>query len=215
MREIGLLEQRRFPPNNDGIKLSKGYFERRNFVPEEAVHKTPPSNFRTLFEDYRRYVIRQLDLEEYSVNDTDELLDEIELQSKRKNPSVILLQTGEHRRQLLDDNRFENGGNIPNAHYSFSGVPVLTEPTETYTALLLRENESFGIEFVEDEQFLEMTATPGEEADVLDTPTEPLESVPYRNAPQDFVELEIRLRGFIWSKDLDGVIFHIESDRSD
>lgn len=212
LKEIDLLKQKRFPPDTDGIKLSKGYPRRRNFVPEEAVAKSPPSNFREVFEDYRKYILRRLNLEENTVQDIDELLTEIEAQFNGRSPSVILFQVGEHRRRLLDDDRFEHGGDPPNSHYSFNGVPVLTEPTETYTALVLRENESHGVEFVEDEQVLTVTATPGEEADIFDMPNKPLESVPYQNSPHDFVELDIRLRGYIKSEGLDGVLFKMSSD---
>lgn len=212
LKEIDLLKQKRFPPDTDGIKLSKGYPRRRNFVPEEAVAKTPPSDFREVFENYREYVLRRLTLEEKTVQDIDELLTEIEAQFNGRSPTVILFQVGEYRRRLLDDDRFEHGGDLPDSHYTFNGVPVLTEPTETYTALVLRENESYGVEFVEDEQVLTMTATPGEEADIFDMPNKPLESVSFQNAPHDFVELDIRLRGYIKSEGIDGVLFKMRSD---
>jgi len=91
-------------------------------------------------------------------------------------------------------------------------IPVLTEPTETYNALLLLENESHGVELVEDDIVFNLEATPGEEAEVIDMPNKPLESIPYTNAPHDFVEMEVRLRGYIQTEELDGVRFQINSE---
>jgi len=212
LKEIDFLKQKRLRPDTDGIKISKRYPRRRNFIPEEAVTKRPPSNFREVYEDYRKYVLRRLNLEEKTVQDIDELLTELESQFNGRNPSVILFQAGKHRRRLLDHDRFEHGGDLSSSHYSFNGVPVLTEPTETYTALVLRENESHGVEFVENEQVLTVTTIPGEEADIFDMPDKALESVPFENAPHDFVELDIRLHGYIKSEGIDGVLFKMNSD---
>jgi hypothetical protein len=164
-----------------------------------------------VLENYREYVLRRLDLEEKTVQDIDDLLTEIGAQFNGKSPSVILFQVGEHRRRLLGDDRFEYGGDLSDSDYTFNGVPVLTEPTETYTALVLRENESHGVEFVENEHVLTITATPGEEANIFDMPNKPLESVSWQNAPHDFVELDIRLRGYIKSEGTDGVLFKMSS----
>jgi hypothetical protein len=212
LEQVDLLKQKRFPPDIDGITISKKYPLRRGFVPEETVLKRPPNDFSTVFEDYREYILRRLNLEEKTVPDMDVLLNEIEDQLVGRKSSVILFQPGKHRREILDDDRFDHGSDIPNSNYTFNGVPVLTESTETYTALVLRENESHGIEFIEDEQVLTMTATPGEETDVFDMPDKGLESVPFRSAPHDFVELNIRLRGYIESEDVDGVVFRMRSD---
>jgi len=181
-------------------------------VPEEAVHKSPTGNFRSILDDYREYVLRRLTLEEHTVDTVDELLDEIEDQVERRDPSVILFKTGEHRRKLLEDDRFTHGSDFPNSHHTFLDIPVLTEPTETYNALLLLENESHGVEFVEDDIVFNLEATPGEEAEVIDMPNKPLESIPYTNAPHDFVEMEVRLRGYIQTEELDGVRFQINSE---
>ena len=212
LKEIGLLKQKRFPPDLDGIKISVGYPRKRNFVSEEAVHKSATGNFRSILDDYREYVLRRLTLEEHTVDTVDELLNEIEDQVEERDPPVILLKTGQHRRRLLEDERFTHGSDLSNSHHTFLDIPVLTEPTETYTALLLLENESHGVEFVEDGRVFNLEATPGEEAGVFDMPNKPLESVPYTNAPHDFVEMKVRLRGYIQSEELDGVRFQMKSE---
>lgn len=212
LKEIGLLKQKPFPPDLDGIKVSVGYPRKRNFVPEEAVHKSPTGNFQSILDSYREYVFRRMTLEEHTVDTVDELLDEIEDQVERRRPSVILFRAGEHRRKLLEDDRFTHGSDFPNSHHTFLDIPVLTEATETYSALLLLENESHGVEFVEDDLVFNLEATPGEEAEVIDMPNKPLESIPYTNAPLDFVEMEVRFRGYIQSEELDGVLFQIDSE---
>lgn len=216
LKEIDLLQTKRFPPDTDGIKITAIYPRKRNFVPEEGVSKPITSNFRVVFDNYNEYVFRQLTLEEYSVDTTDELLDEIEDQVNKRDPSIILLKTGEHRRRLYDDDRFSHSSDISNSHHSFMDIPILSEPTETYTALLLFENESRGVEYIDHNgNALDIKATPGEELDKLDLPAEPLESVPYMSAPHDRVELDIRLRGFIQSKELDGILYRMTSQNTD
>ncbi|PCR89463.1 hypothetical protein [Natrinema ejinorense] len=216
LKEAGLLREKPFPPNIDGIRVSAIYPPKRMFVPEEGVSKPITTTFRGVFDRYNEYVLRRLTLEEHNVDSIDELLNEIEDQVRKRDASVILLQTGEHRRRLLDDDRFAHDGDISHSHHSFLDIPILTEPTDTYTALLLLENESRGVEFVDgDGQALDVKAAPGEETAVLDMSNEPLESIPYKQAPHDYVELDIRLRGFIQSKELDGVLFHLDPEAHD
>jgi hypothetical protein len=212
LKEVGVLKQKRFPPDLDGVKVSVGYPQKRSFVPEDQVNKPVTTNFRRVLEGYREYVLRRLTLEERTVESIEELIDEMEGEVKKRNPSIVLLQTGEHRRQFLEDEKFERGSDMDDAHFSFMDRPVLTEATDHYTALLLLESESHGVEYIEDGRVLTVTATQGEETDVFDMPNQPLESVPYTNAPHDFVQLEVRLRGFIDSRGLDGVVFRMSSD---
>jgi hypothetical protein len=118
--------------------------------------------------------------------------------------------------KFLDDEKFTHGSDLPNAHHSFLDIPVLTESTDTYTALLLLENESRGVEFVnKDGKVLDVEATPGEEAGIFEMPNKPLESIPYPEAPHDYIQIDIRIQGFIHSKELDGVLFHLNSEDSD
>ncbi|MEY7847933.1 hypothetical protein AB7C87_01855 [Natrarchaeobius sp. A-rgal3] len=216
LKEINLLQTKRFPPDIDGVKIAAIYPHKRSFVPEEGVSKPVTSNFQIIWNKYNEYVLSRLTLEEYSVESLNELMDRLEEQVKKQSTSVILLGTGEYRRRLSDDDRLTHGGDLPGSYYSFLDTPILSEPTDTYAALLLFENESRGVEYVdEDGQALDISATPGEEIDMSDFPTKPLESVPYMQAPHDRVELDIRLRGFIQSNSLDGVLYRMPSQNLD
>lgn len=216
LKQVGLLQQKPFPPDTDGIRLAKTYPKKRIFVQQKGVTAPTTTNFSGVFDSYNEYVLRKLTLEEHNVDSIDGLLDEIEDQVNKRDPSLILLNPGQHRMKLLEDERFTRGGDLPNVHHSFLDIPILTEFTDTYTALLLLENESRGVEFVdEDGQALDVKATLGEKTGVLDLPNEPLESIPYEQAPHDYIELDIRLRGFIQSKELDGVLFHLNPEDPD
>jgi hypothetical protein len=216
LKEIGLLQQKQFPPDTDGIRLGKLCLEKRMFVQEEDVAGPQTGPFGGIFESYNECALRKLTLDEYNVDSVYDLLDEIEDQVNKRDPSLILLDLGQHRMTLLDDERFTHGAELSDAHHSFLDIPVLTESTDTYTALLLLENESRGVEFVnKDGKVLDVEATPGEEAGVIDMPNKSLESIPYPEAPHDYVQIDIRIRGFIQSKELDGVLFHLNSEDSD
>lgn len=216
LKEIGLLQQKPFPPDTDGIRLAELHLEKRVFVQQEGVAAPTTPNFRGVFDNYNEYVLRGLNLEEYNVDSIDELIDEIEDQVNKRDPALILLNPGQHRMKLLEDERFTHGADFPNAHHSFLDIPVLTESTDTYTALLLLENESRGVEYAnKDGKVLDVEATPGEEAEVKDMPNKPLESIPYLEAPHDYVQIDIRIRGFIQSEELDGVLLHLNSEDSD
>lgn len=214
LKEASILKQKRFPPDLDGVKVSVGYPQKRSFVPEDQVEKPVSTNFRRVLDGYREYVLRRLTLEERTVESIEELIDEMESVVKKRTPSIVLLQTGEQRRQFLEDERFKRRSAMDDTYLSFMDQPVLTEATDHYTALLLLESESHGVEYIEDGRVLTVTATPGEETDVFDMPNQSLESVPYTNAPHDFVQLEVRLRGFIDSRGLDGVVFRMSLDSS-
>ena len=216
LKETGVLQQKPFPPDTDGIRLRKLIRKKRMFVQEEDVAEPQTGPFGGVYESYNEYVLRRLTLEEYNVDSVDDLLDEIEDQVNKLQPSLILLDLGQPRMTLLDDERFTHGADLPDAHHSLLDIPVLTESTDTYTALLLLESESRGVEFVnKDGKVLEVEATPGEDAGIFDMPDKPLESIPYPEALHDYVQIDIRIQGFIQSKELDGVLIHLKSEDLD